>query len=327
MTPFGYLRPKSLPEALALLQQHGSEARPLAGGQSLLAAMKLGLSAPTHLVDLQDIRALREIRLKDNQLHIGALATHADVAESPLVQGFCPMLAALAGGIADQQVREVGTLGGALAHNDPAACWPAGVLAMGATVCTDRRQIAADDFFQGMYATALAPGELLTSVRFPRVLQAAYHKHEQAASRFAMVGVAMARFGDGAVRVALTGLGQGAVRHTAAEAALRYLWHADALQGVALVEDAAQGDVHASAAYRVHLAGVWCRRLVQQLAAEDVLTTVNETNGDTEIDGEAEARTKPPMAGDPHAPVPAAPSAASPAASGLRGWLRRLTGH
>ncbi len=318
MNHFDYLRPQSLAEALALLQQHGSEARPLAGGQSLLAAMKLGLSAPTHLIDLQDIRALREIRLKDNQLHIGALATHANVAESPLVQGFCPMLAALAGGIADQQVREAGTLGGALAHNDPAACWPAGVLAMGATICTDRRRIAADDFFQGMYTTALEPGELLTSVRFPRVLQAAYHKHEQAASRFALVGVAMARLTDGAVRVALTGLGQGVVRHASAEAALRHRWHTDALHGVALTEDTAHGDVHASAAYRVHLAGVWCRRLVQELVAEDLQAT--SSGSDTEPD----ARTR--AARDAHTPVPEVSAAPRPAASGLRGWLRRLTG-
>ncbi len=327
MNHFDYLRPQSLADALALLRQHGSEARPLAGGQSLLAAMKLGLSAPTHLIDLQDIRALREIRLKDNQLHIGALATHANVAESPLVQGFCPMLAALAGGIADQQVREAGTLGGALAHNDPAACWPAGVLAMGATICTDRRRIAADDFFQGMYTTALEPGELLTSVRFPRVLQAAYHKHEQAASRFALVGVAMVRFTDGAVRVALTGLGQGVVRHAGAEAALRHRWHADALQGVALTEDMAHGDVHASAAYRVHLAGVWCRRLVQELEQQLLAQDLQATNSGSDTEPDATTRARTHAARDAHTPVPEVPVRPEPTASGLRGWLRRLTGH
>jgi carbon-monoxide dehydrogenase medium subunit len=316
VTPFHYLRPQSLPDALALLRQHGSDARPLAGGQSLLAAMKLGLSSPTHLVDLQDIPALREIRLKNDHLRIGALATHADVAASPLVQGFCPMLAALAGGIADQQVREAGTLGGALAHNDPAACWPAGVLALGATLCTDRREIAADAFFQGMYQTALAPGELLTAVHFPRTLQAAYHKQEQPASRFALVGVAVARSTDGSVRVALTGLGNGVVRHPAAEQALQRRWHADALANVALAEEAAQGDLHASAAYRAHLAGVWCRRLVQRMVEQAPPSTGEpEDTGGQALPGSGAATSL------PHA-QPSAP----PANSGWRGWLRRLTG-
>jgi len=323
MNHFSYLRPATLAEALALLRTH-AEARPLAGGQSLLAAMKLGLSAPTHLVDLQDLEALQAIRLdNDGCLQIGALATHAAVAASPLVRDFCPMLAALAGGIADQQVREAGTLGGALAHNDPAACWPAGVLALGATLCTDRREIAADDYFQGLYTTALEPGELLTAVRFARPLQAAYHKHEQPASRFALVGVALARFADGTVRVAITGLGQGVVRHAAAEQALCRHWHHDALLGVALDTGAAHGDIHASAAYRVHLAGVWCRRLVQRLATEATPSPPSPGALAAPPAAIAPAHQAPPLHRSPHAQTGAP---APQAATGPWAWLRRLIG-
>ena len=160
MQAFVYLRPASLGEALALAHQHG-EARPLAGGQSLLAAMKLGLNAPSHLIDLQDIPGLQDIRVEGDSLRIGAMVTHGQIARSSAVQGFCPMLAAMAAGIADEQVRAVGTIGGSLANNDPAACWPAGVLALDATLVTDRRSIAADEFFQGLYTTALQPGRVV----------------------------------------------------------------------------------------------------------------------------------------------------------------------
>lgn len=273
MQDFVYARPQSM-EALRRLLQAQPEARFVAGGQSLLAAMKLGLSAPAQLIDLQDLPELHGIAVQGKVLHIGAMQTHASIAQSPEVRAFCPMLAALAGGIADQQVRSVGTLGGALAHNDPAGCWPAGVLALGARLLTDQREIAADDFFQGLFGTALRPGELLLAVRFEPALAAAYYKQEQAASRFALLGVAVARLpaARGArqarVRVALTGLGPGVRRWAAAEQALAAQWDVTALDGLQLPATQALGDVHAGADYRAHLAGVLCRRLVARLSQQ-----------------------------------------------------------
>ncbi len=270
MQAFVYLRPGSVAEAVQLMHAH-ADARLLAGGQSLLAAMKLGLNAPSHLIDLQDVPNLQDIRLDGDSLHVGAMVTHARIARSPQVRAFCPMLAALAQGIADEQVRSVGTIGGSLANNDPAACWPAGVLALGATLVTSTREIAADDFFQGLYGTALQTGELLVAVRFPRPLTAHYRKHEQPASRFAMVGVAVAQFRDGqgtAVRVAITGLGHGVLRWNAAEQALSVQWRVSALDALAFPPGEALGDVHASAVYRAHLAAVMCRRAVTSLTGE-----------------------------------------------------------
>ena len=287
MQAFVYLRPQSLGEALAFAQQHG-EARPLAGGQSLLAAMKLGLNDPSHLIDLQDIPDLQDIRVEGESLRVGAMVTHSQIARSSAVQAFCPMLAAMAAGIADEQVRAVGTIGGSLANNDPAACWPAGVLALNATLVTDRRSIAADLFFQGLYTTALQPGELLLAVHFPRPLCAAYHKQEQPASRFALVGVAIARMATpsgASVRVALTGLGQGVWRWTAAEAALSARWSAAAFGTLELAESQALGDVHASAAYRAHLAGVWSRRLVARLTGEPQARSPRRPRADPSVAG------------------------------------------
>ena len=270
MQAFVYLRPATLVQAVQMAQQH-ADARLLAGGQSLLSAMKLELNAPTHLIDLQDVPGLQDIRVDADTLHVGAMVPHARIARSAEVQAFCPMLAALAGGIADEQVRTVGTIGGALANNDPAACWPAGVLALNATLVTDRRDIAADAFFQGLYATALQPGEVLLAVKFPRALASGYHKQEQPASRFALVGVAVARLpedGSAAVRVAVTGLGQGVLRWKAAEQALSAHWSVDALSGLEPSGLDALGDVHASASYRAHLARVVCQRLVARLTGE-----------------------------------------------------------
>ena len=270
MQTFVYLRATSVAEAGRLLQEH-AEARLLAGGQSLLAAMKLGLNTPSHLIDLQDVPGLQDIRLEGDSLQIGAMVSHARIAQSPVVRTFCPMLAALAQGIADAQVRAVGTIGGALANNDPAACWPAGVLALGATLVTSRSEIAADEFFQGLYGTALQSGELLVALRFPRPLAAHYLKHEQPASRFAMVGVAVARLpaARGAeVRVAITGMGHGVVRWNAAEQALSAQWRVSALEPLEFPPAEALGDVHASATYRAHLAAVMCRRAVASLTGE-----------------------------------------------------------
>jgi CO/xanthine dehydrogenase FAD-binding subunit/carbon monoxide dehydrogenase subunit G len=262
-----YLRPQSLSEAQALLRTH-PEAQALAGGQSLLAAMKLGLCQPTHWVDLQDLQELQHITPHNDHLWIGAMVTHEAVARSAEVKAWCPMLAHLAGGIADPQIRHVGTLGGSLANNDPAACWPAGVLACAATVVTTQRELSADDFFQGLFTTALHPGELIVGVKFPRIASAHYLKYEQPASRFALVGVAVARDTQHKVRVAVTGLGHGIVRWSQAEQALNAQWGVRALDEVDTVEAEALSDVHASAAYRTHLSTVLCRRAVAQQTGE-----------------------------------------------------------
>jgi carbon-monoxide dehydrogenase medium subunit len=268
MSALEFARPASLAQALALHAPGGPAGDGsmwLAGGQSLLAAMKLGMASPARLIDLQDLPGLREIGEQDQSLSIGAMATHAAVAASDQVKRWAPGLALLAGGIADEQVRQMGTLGGSLAHNDPAACWPAGVLAAGATLVTDQRQIAAADYFQGLYTTALRPGELILGVRFPRLQGLRYLKFEQPASRFALVGVAVARALDGSVRVAVTGLGLGVVRWPRAEQALSCDFSLQALQGLVTDDLQALADLHASADYRRHLASVLAARCVSAL--------------------------------------------------------------
>ena len=276
------LRPASRDEALAMMR--AAEAAPeeqhlwLAGGQSLVAAMKLGMATPSVLIDLQAVPGLRVIRVEPaangrDTLWIGAMATHASVAESAVVQAFAPGLAELASGIADPQVRQMGTIGGSLAHNDPAACWPCGVLAAGATVVTARREIAADDYFLGLYTTALEPGELILGVRFPALADFCYLKFEQAASRFALTGVAVARTASGApdaVRVAITGLGHGVERGVPAGRARAATFTPAARPGGASSGLTALGDLHPSADYRRHLAWVLARRCVQKLAATAV---------------------------------------------------------
>ncbi len=256
-----YLRPQQLSEAVALLSNH-ADANALAGGQSLLASMKLGLIQPSHLIDLQDIQELHAIELTKEGLWIGAMVTHAQVAHSKVVQSFSPMLSQLAGGIADPQVRQVGTLGGSLANNDPAACWPAGVVSHNAIVVTTQQRIPVDAFFTGMFSTTLAHNELITGVLFPKVTQGCYLKFEQPASRFAMAGVAVTRAHKKQVRVAITGLGHGVMRWQAAEQALQSNWCAKALEHLTLDPTFALSDLHASAAYRSHLAAVLCRRAV-----------------------------------------------------------------
>ena len=257
-----YRRAARAEDAVAWLRED-ADAKLLAGGQTLLAAMRVRMAAPTLLIDLQDLPALRGIREEGGHLWVGAMSTHASVAASPLVRQRLPGLAALAAGIADQQVRNRGTLGGSIANADPAACWPTGVLALGATVLTDRREIAADDFFQGLFTTALEPDELLLGVRFPLAPALRYIKYEQPASRFALTGVAVARQASG-VRVAITGLGHGVCRWPEAEAALARRFDPAALQGLRLDAEQASSDLHASADYRVHLAAVLTRRAVAQ---------------------------------------------------------------
>jgi carbon-monoxide dehydrogenase medium subunit len=263
MNEFLFHRPASVADAVRLLGA-AADGKAIAGGQSLLPAMKLGLAAPAELIDLSGVADLGGISVDARSVRIGAMATHAAVAASPEVRRAIPALARLSDGIGDPAVRARGTMGGSLANNDPAACYPAAVLALGATVHTDRRAIGADDFFQGMYTTALAPDELITSVEFPIPRQAAYEKFVQPASRFAIVGVFVART-DGEVRVAATGAAACVFRVQALEAALRARFSPQACDGVAIPADGLNGDMHASARYRAHLVGVLARRAVASL--------------------------------------------------------------
>ncbi len=248
--------------------RHAPNARVLAGGQSLIPAMKLGFIHTETLIDLRTLTpALRNITRIADTLEIGALCTHAQIAASLEVRTFCPMLTDLAGGIGDAQIRAMGTIGGSLANNDPAACWPAGVVACSATITTTQRTISADDFFTGLYTTALNVDEIITSVTFKKPSAAHYMKFEQPASRFALVGVAVARTGAD-VRVAVTGLGNGVVRWAEAETALSADFTQAAMTALSFPETACSADMHASAAYRAHLVRVLTRRCVQYMTAE-----------------------------------------------------------
>jgi len=262
MYAFTYERPASLSDALKLTS---SGAQALAGGQTLLASMKQRLSSPETLVDLSKIAELKDIKLDGQSLVIGAMVKHAQVAESDLVKKHLPALAELAGQIGDKQVRAMGTLGGSVANNDPSACYPSAVLALGATVHTDRRSIAADDFFQGMFTTALESGELITSISFPLPKKAVYLKFKQQASRFAMVGVFLAQTQQG-VHVAITGASsQGVFRHHGLEDALNKSFTPEAAAAVAIDDSDLNTDIHASAKYRAHLISVQTQRAVKTL--------------------------------------------------------------
>jgi aerobic carbon-monoxide dehydrogenase medium subunit len=261
MQPFGYYDPTSVSKAAGIISDK-PEAKYLAGGQTLLATMKLRLAAPTDLVDLAQIPELRGIRVEGGAIVIGAMARHAEVANSAEIGARIPALAALAGVIGDRQVRNRGTLGGSLANNDPASDYPAAVLALNATIHTHKRKIAADEFFKGLFETALAPGELITSVTFPVPKKAAYMKFRNPASRFAIVGVFVAQTAAG-VRVAVTGAGaRGVFRVKAMEDALAKNWSAASLQSIAVAAADMQSDLHASAEYRAHLVNVMARRAV-----------------------------------------------------------------
>lgn len=258
MHPFDYLRPGTVADALSA---HVGDARYLAGGQSLVQAMKLRLSAAQTLVDLGAVNSLRGVSWRDGRVVVGAMTTHAQVATDALVQQHLRALAELAGGIGDPMVRQMGTLGGSLANADPAACYPAAVLALQAQVHTDRRTVAADDFFVDLYQTALEPGELIESVSFLPCPQAAYVKFRQPASRFALVGVFVARAGDD-VRVAVTGAKPRVFRCDALEEALRRDFTADAARRVRVSEDGMMSDLHGSAAYRAAMISVMAARAV-----------------------------------------------------------------
>ena len=260
MRAFAYHKPKSVPEAVALLA-NGSEGQSIAGGMSLLPAMKQRLASPAALIDLSAIPTLKGIGVQGDGLTVGAMTRHFDVATSPLVAKMLPALAHLAGGIGDPAVRNRGTIGGSLANNDPAADYPAAVLALGATVVTDKREIAADHFFRGLFETALEPGELITAVKFPVPLAAGYAKAPNPASRFALVGVFVAKFAS-STRVAVTGAGPVVFRAPALEAALSRRFEPDAVNGHGVDPAGLNSDIHAEAAFRAHLITVMGKRAV-----------------------------------------------------------------
>jgi carbon-monoxide dehydrogenase medium subunit len=259
MYAFDFVRPASLADASAALAKSGAKA--LAGGQSLVAAMKLRLAQPGTLVDLSQLAELKGITKDSNSVTIGAMSTHAEVADSSVVQGAIPALAALASGIGDRQIRNMGTIGGSIAHNDPTACYPAALLALGAAVRTNRRTIVADDFFTGMFETALEQEEIITSVSFPIPKKAAYVKFPNPASRFALVGVFVAQTTDG-VRVAVTGAASCAFRSKPLESALAKSFTADAAKATTIGASGLNGDLHASPEYRAHLIPVLAARAV-----------------------------------------------------------------
>jgi len=260
MQTFAYSRPASVADASRALAQE--DAKLIAGGQTLLQTMKLGLIAPSAVIDLTGLPELQGISVANGQVTIGAGTTHAAVAASKEVQAAIPALAELAGHIGDRQVRNRGTLGGSLANNDPAACYPAAVLGLGATVRTQQREIAADDFFLGMYATALQDGEIITAVSFPIPEKAGWQKFKQPASRFSLVGVFVSK-GPAGVRVAVTGAGAGGVfRATGLEAKLAANYSAAALAGSSVPADDLNSDLHGSAEYRAALIPVLAARAV-----------------------------------------------------------------
>ena len=260
MYDFEYHRAKSIADAAALITSR-SEAKLLAGGMSLIPGLKQRLARYSDLVDLGAITELRGIRREGNALVIGAMTPHAVVAASPEVHQAIPALASLAGGIGDPLVRNRGTMGGSIAHSDPAADYPSAVVGLGATVITNQREIAADDFFLGLFETALKPGEIITAVRYPIPQRAAYAKLPQQASRFAVVGVFVAKTGSG-VRVAVTGAGPSVFRVNAAEAVLEKKFEAAALVGVEISPADLNSDIHASAEYRAHCVVVMARRAI-----------------------------------------------------------------
>ena len=260
MHAFEYHRPGSTKEALTLGKKE--EARYLAGGQSLVQAMKLRLSSPSDLIDLSSLKDLVGIKASGSAVEIGAMTRHAEVAGSKDVQKAIPSLAALVGMIGDRQVRHMGTIGGSLANNDPAADYPAAVLGLGATITTNKRKIEGDKFFKGLYETALEPGELITQVSFPAPKRAAYMKFKNPASRFALVGVFVADFG-GNVRVGVTGAGPSAFRQTEMEKALTQKFAPESVANIKVKPDGLNNDLHASPEYRAHLVTVMCKRAVE----------------------------------------------------------------
>jgi carbon-monoxide dehydrogenase medium subunit len=266
MYALNYVKAKSLKEAAAFLARN-PEAKLLAGGMTLIPTLKARLARPTHVVDIAGLPELRGIAAKGGKLVVGAGSKHHDVATSSVVRKLIPALASLAAEIGDPQVRNRGTIGGSLANNDPAADYPAAVLGLGATVVTTKRSITADDFFQGLFATALEAGEVVVRVEFPLPKRSAYSKFHHPASGYAMAGVFVAQTAGG-LRVAVTGAGPGVFRWTAAEAALAKSFKPAALEGTALDASGLNNDIHADREYRANLVRVMAKRAVAKLSGK-----------------------------------------------------------
>ena len=260
MRSFAFHRPTTLYEMSALLGGV-ADSMPLAGGMTLLPTIKQRMAAPAALIDLSKIPQLSGISAEGGVLTVGAMTRHVDVAESELVRSKIPLLAGLAAGIGDPAVRNRGTIGGSVANNDPSADYPAAVLALDATVVTDRREIAADAYFRGLFETALEPGEIITALRFPVPSAGGYAKFKSPASRYAVVGVCVAKKA-GKVRVAVTGAGPGVFRVAAMEAALERAFTPDAVAGIKLDAENLSSDIHADAEYRAHLVTVMAKKAV-----------------------------------------------------------------
>jgi len=260
MYDFSYSKPSTIPDALKALGSD-PDAKALAGGQTFIPVLKQRLNKPNVVVDLSAL-GLTGIKAEAGKITIGAMTTHHDIEASPEIRAQIPGLHKMASLIGDNQVRHRGTMGGSLANNDPSACYPAVVLALGATIHTDKRSIAAEDYFQGMFTTALESGELITAIEFPVPERSNYEKFRNPASRYAMVGVFVAK-GSFGVRVAITGAGQsGVFRHTEMEQALAKDFSAGAIADITTSADGLNGDIHASPEYRAHLIGVMARRAV-----------------------------------------------------------------
>lgn len=259
MYDFAYHRPANLDDAAQLVA--GADHKLLAGGMSLIPSLKLRLNRYAAIVDLSAVAELKGIRLEGDTLVIGATTPHAEVAASVEVRKLLPALTVLAEGIGDPLVRNRGTLGGSIAHADPAADYPAAVVGLGATVVTNRRSVAGENFFKGLFETALQAREIITAVRFPIPQRAAYAKYRHPASRFALVGAFVAQTAGG-VRVAITGAAPSVFRFTAAEAALDQRFEAAALEGVSISADGLNSDIHASSVYRAHAVVEMVKRAV-----------------------------------------------------------------
>ena len=256
-----YVRAGSLAEAANLLQDN-PEAKLISGGQTLVPTLRQRLARPSHVVDIAHLAELRGLSQEGDRVVIGATTTHAEVAVSDLVRSKIPGLADLAGLIGDPPVRHLGTIGGSIANNDPAADYPAAVVALNATVQTSKRTIAADDFFTGLFETALDPGEIVLRVSFPVPRRSAYEKFPQSASRFALVGVFVAVLADGSIRVAVTGAGPCAFRAASIEEALAGSFTAEAAESASISAEGLNSDIHGSAEFRAHLVPVLAARAV-----------------------------------------------------------------
>jgi carbon-monoxide dehydrogenase medium subunit len=266
MYAFKYHRPTTVRQAAGLLARE-EEAKLLAGGHTLIPTMKLRLAGPKHIIDMSKIEGLSGIEMGGRSVTIGAMTRHAEVANSSVVKEAIPALADLASQIGDPAVRHVGTIGGSIANNDPNADYPAAALGLGATIITNKRRIGADEFFKGLFETALEPDEIITKVQFPKPNKAAYVKFRNPASRYALVGVFVSKRGSD-IRVAVTGAGgNGVFRVASFEEALKKRFGVKSLEGMTIPADGMGGDIHGSAEYRAHLVGVLARRAVAAAVA------------------------------------------------------------